>query len=112
MVPGFTVATNAAIAAWSSLFSHVLWQVTGQRADTPTHGLPTRVLDESWTGHLAGATGDFTCLVFVLLAPSARPRVVQSASWLVHELTSPQDVQSSSWRIRELSSYHVTDDGM
>ena len=29
------------------------------------------------TGHLADATGDFACLVFVLLAASARPRVVQ-----------------------------------
>ena len=45
------------------------------------------------TGQLADATGDFACLVFVLLATSARPRVVQSASW-----------QSASWRIRELSS--------
>jgi len=32
------------------------------------------------TGQLADATGDFACLVFVLLAASARPRVVQSAS--------------------------------
>ena len=27
--------------------------VTGQLADTPTRGLPTRGLDDSWTGHLA-----------------------------------------------------------
>ena len=31
----------------------------------------------SRTGQLADATGDFACLVFVLLAASARPRVVQ-----------------------------------
>ena len=41
-----------------------LW-VTRQLADTPTRGLPTRVLDDSRTGHLADATGDFACLVFV-----------------------------------------------
>jgi len=68
--------------------------VTGQLADTPTRELPTRGLDDSRTGQLADATGDFACLVFVLLAASARPRVVESASW-----------QSASWRIRELSSY-------
>jgi len=50
------------------------------------------------------------CLVFVLLAASARLPVVQSATCPVCELTSPRDVQSASWqsaswRIRELSSY-------
>jgi len=44
----------------------------------------------------ADATGDFACLVFVLLAASARPRVVQSVTCPVRELA-----------IRELSSYHV-----
>jgi len=39
--------------------------VTGQLADTPTRGLPTRGLDDSRSGHLADATGDFACLVFV-----------------------------------------------
>ena len=62
------------------------------------------------TGQLADAIGDFACLVFVLFAASARPRVVQSATCPVRELTSPRDVQSASWqsaswRIRELSSY-------
>jgi len=33
--------------------------------------------------------------------------VVQSASCLVHELTSPRDLQSTSWRIHELSSNPV-----
>ena len=81
--------------------------VTGQLADTPTRGLDdsrtghlvdwsTRGLDNSRTGQVADATGDFACLVFVLLAASVRPRVVQSASW-----------QSASWRIRELSSNHM-----
>jgi len=53
--------------------------VTGQLMDTPTHGLPTRGLDDSWTGHLADwstrrrdnswtgqlayASGDFVCLI-------------------------------------------------
>ena len=55
--------------------------VTGQLADTPTRGLPTRglddlrtgqlvdwtsrVLDKSRTGQLADAIGDFACLVFL-----------------------------------------------
>jgi len=67
-------------------------------------------VDKSRTGQLSDATGDFVCLVFVLLTASARPRVAQSASWLVCELSSPWDVQSASWQsaswhIRELSSY-------
>jgi len=37
----------------------------------------TRGLDKSRTEQLADATSDFACLVFVLLAASARPRVVQ-----------------------------------
>ena len=59
------------------------------------------------TGQLADAIGDFACLVLVLLAASARLRVVQSATCPVRELTSPRDVQSTSWRIRELSSYRL-----
>jgi len=51
--------------------------VTGQLADTPARGLPTRGRDDSRTGQLADATGNFACLVFVLLAAYARPRVVQ-----------------------------------
>jgi len=54
----------------------------------------SRGLVNSRTGQLANATGDFECLVFVLLAASARPRLVQSASWPVRELA-----------IREFSSY-------
>ena len=64
---------------------------TGQIAHLDPHGCwTTRGYANSRTGRLADATGDFACLVFVLLAASTRPRVVQSASW----------------RIRELSSYH------
>ena len=72
-------------------------------------GMPTRLfsglLDNSRIRQLADcqladATGDSACLVFVLLAVSARPRVVQSASW-----------QSASWRIRELSIYRFPDLG-
>ena len=64
--------------------------VTGQLADTPTRGLPTRGLVNSRTRQLADATGDFACLVFVLLAASARPRVVQSATCPVREMSSPR----------------------
>ena len=56
----------------------------------------TRGLDKSRTGQLADAAGDFACLVFVLLAESARPRVVQFATCPVRELA-----------IRELSCYRV-----
>jgi len=54
---------------------------TGYLADQTT-----RVLDKSRTRQLTDATGDFACLVFVLLAASARPRVVQSATCPVREL--------------------------
>ena len=50
------------------------------------------------TGQLADATGDFECLVFVLLAASARPRVVQSATCPVRELASARVVQLPVWR--------------
>ena len=45
------------------------------------------------TGQLADATGDFACLVFVLSATSARPRVDQSARCPVRELAYPRVVQ-------------------
>jgi len=77
--------------------------MVGQLADTPTHGLDdsrtghladwsTRGLDNSHTGQVADATGDFACLVFVLLAASVRPQVVQSATCPVRELTSTRVV--------------------
>jgi len=62
-------------------------RVTGQLTDTPTRGLPTRGLDDSRTGQLADATGDFACLVFVLLA------ACQTASCPVSELAYPLVVQ-------------------
>jgi len=40
------------------LCDSIIQKVTGQLADTPTRGLPTRGLDDSWTGQLADATGD------------------------------------------------------
>jgi len=71
-----------------------------QLADWTTRGLDiSRTRQLAYCGQVAdwttgGCHRDFACLVFVLLAASVRPRVVQSASW-----------QSASWRIRELSSY-------
>jgi len=47
-----------------------------------TRGLPTRGLDDSRTGRLADATGDFACLVFVLLA------ACETASCPVRDLSS------------------------
>ena len=91
--------------------------VTGQIADTPTRGLPTRGLHISRTGQLADQT---TRVLDNSRMPSATlraqfsffggiyetascpvrdlssPRVDQCASCLVRELTSPQDVQSAS----------------
>ena len=64
---------------------------TGHLVDWSTH-----VLDKPRTGQLADATGDFACLVFVLLAASVRPQVVQSATCLVRKLTSLRDVRSAS----------------
>ena len=86
-----------------SLLTDGLQWVTGQLADTPTRGLPTRGLDISRTGQLAvwqmppkrktkrakSPMASASCPVRDL----SSPRVVQSASW-----------QSASWRIRELSS--------
>ena len=46
-------------------FGHCSIGVTGQLADTPTRGLPTRGLDKSRTGQLADAIGDFPSLVFL-----------------------------------------------
>ena len=95
------VPVNATLALQQYMIT-----VAGQLADTPTRGL-----DDSRTGQLADATCDFACIVFVFW-PFARPRVVQTATSPVPELTSPRDVQSASWqsaswRIRELSSYHA-----
>jgi len=64
------------------LLIHGYWTTHGYAISRTGHlvDLSNRVLYKSRTGQLADATGDFACLVFVLLAASARPRVVQSAS--------------------------------
>jgi len=74
-----------------------------QLADCQLADRTTRGLDKSQTGQLADATGDFACLVFVLLAPSASPRVVQSATCpvrelAIRELAYPRVVQLPSLR--------------
>jgi len=51
-----------------------------------TRGYANSRIANSRTGQLADATGDFACLVFILLAASARPPVVQSARCAVREL--------------------------
>ena len=38
---------------YRNLYEVSVFMVTGQLADTPTRGLPTRGLDKSWTGQLA-----------------------------------------------------------
>jgi len=35
------------------------------------------------------------------------PRIVQSASWLVRELSSPRVDQSANWPVRELTSPRI-----
>jgi len=58
---------------------------TGQLADRTSGGLVNLR-----TRQLADATSDFACLVFVLLVASARPRVVQSVTCPVREMSSPR----------------------
>jgi len=77
--------------------------VTGQLADCQLADWTSRGLDKSRTGQLEDATGDFVCLVFVLLAASVRPRVVQSATSPVCELTSARVDQSARCPVRELA---------
>jgi len=97
--------------------------VTGQLADCQLADWTTHILDKSWTGQLEDVTGSSTCCYQVakkrkLTTQSRRwhPRVVQSVTCPVRELTSPRDVQSAShsaaswqstsWHIHELSSNH------
>ena len=89
-------------------------EVTGQLADTPTRGLPTRGLDKSRTGQLAiSQMPPKRKTKHAKVAGGIRElsslRLVQYASCLVREMSSPRVVQSASsqsasWRIRELSS--------
>jgi len=60
-------------------------RVTGQLADTPTRGLPTRGLDDSRTGHLSdwptrGLDNSRTGQLAVSQMPPNRKTLVQSAS--------------------------------
>jgi len=91
--------------------------VTGQLADTPTHGLPTRGLDDSRTGHLADwstrgldnsrtgqvadAIGDFACLVFLFGS------ICETASCPVRDLSSPRVDQPTRCPVRELACPRV-----
>jgi len=97
--------------------------VTGQLADTPTRGLPSRGPDNSRTGHLAdwstrglhnsrtGQVADWTtrgchrrlCVLSFPFWRHARPRVVQYATCPVRELTSAR----SSCLVHEMSSPRV-----
>jgi len=94
--------------------------VTGQLADTPTHGLPTCGLDDSrigqWTsrGLVNSRTrqlADWTSRgLDNSRMPPATLRVSFSFFWRHlrdRELSSPRLVQSTSWLVRELSSPRV-----
>jgi len=67
--------------------------VTGQLADTPTHRLPTRGLDNSRSHDAAERT-----------KTKHAKSPVASASCPVREMSSSRVVQSASWCIRDLSS--------
>jgi len=91
--------------------TRVTTTVTGQLADTPTRGLPTRGLDKSRTGQLAVSYAAKRSKTKHGKSP------VASASCPVRDLSTMRDVQSASrqsascqsasWRIRELSSNHL-----
>ena len=82
--------------------------VTGQLADCQLADWSTRGLDNSRTSQLADWTtrGLADAAKKGKLSTQSRrrhPRVVQSASCLVRELTSPRDVQSATRPVRELA---------
>jgi len=97
--------------------------VTGQLADTPTRGLPTRGLDISRTGQFAdyktralvnSLTGQVTDWTTCGLADAAKrtktkhaKSPVASASCPVRDLSSPRVDQSTRCPVRELSSPRV-----
>ena len=56
-------------------------RVYKSQSKTPSSFVRCQTRPITVTGQLADATGEFACLVFVLLAASVRPRVDQSASW-------------------------------
>ena len=71
----------------SASTTRVAIRVTGQLADA-IGGIGTFRAQKSVI-----PIGDFACLLFVLLAASGRPRVVQSAKCPVRELAYPRVVQ-------------------
>jgi len=76
----------------SRLQTQVHCLVTGQLADTPTRGLPTRALVNSQTGQLAVSQMPTKRKTKHAKSPMA------SATCPVRKLTSPRDVQSASWQ--------------
>jgi len=80
-----------------------MYTVTGQLTDMPTLRLLTRGLDKSRTGQLAVSQMPPKERKLSTQSRQWNPRVVQTASCLVRELTSPQDVQSASHPVRELA---------
>jgi len=64
-----------------ALHSTAELRVTGQLVDTPTRGL-----DDSRTGQLADASGDFACLVFLFGG------ICETARCPIRELTSARVV--------------------
>jgi len=103
--------TSAKIVMWFG----VIIGVTGQLADTPTRGLDiswTRQLDRalvnSRTGQVAyWTTRGLACRQKGKLSTQSRrwrPRVVQSATCPVRELSSPRVDQSARCPVRESSS--------
>jgi len=92
--------------------SRIVNSRTGRLVDWTSRGVVN-----SWTRQLAywtsrGCHLRLCVLSFRFFWPFARPRVVQSVTCPVHELTSPRDVQSvswqsASWQIRELANPRV-----
>ena len=81
---------------------------TGHLADWSTRGLENSCTSQlmDWTSRgLDNSRSRRCCQTGKLSMQSRRwhPRVVQSASCLVRELTSPRDVQSASHPVRELA---------
>ena len=85
------------IAIFSAiLVEHQPVTVTRQLADTPTRGL-----DDSRTGQLADATGDFVCLVFRCFGG-----ICKIASCPVHDLSSPRVGVSTSCPVTPVTNGH------
>ena len=94
-------------------------RVTGQLTDTPTCGLPTRGLDDSWTGHLAdwssrglgnsrtGQVADWTTRGchrrLCMLSFRSFGGICKTASCPVRDLSSPRVDQSARCSVGELA---------